>query len=132
MPERRVVVDASALAGLVLPDEGGNGLAAILAEAAPVAPGLLWAEIRNLLLMAERRGRIAPGTPERALAILDGLGIAYDAGPASDRTLQLARRHGLTVCDALYLELALRLGLALATADRALVRAAAAEGVERV
>lgn len=129
MPFDRIVVDASALAGLVLPDEAGGDLAEVLTRAEAMAPRLLWAEIRNLLLMAERRGRIDQTAVDRALAILDGLGIGFDGEPSSDRTVQLARRHGLTVYDALYLELALRLRVPLATADRALVRAAASEGV---
>lgn len=129
MAADRVVVDASALAGLVLPDEAAGNLAEVLVSREAVAPRLLWAEIRNLLLMAERRGRIGQAASDNAIAILDGLGIGFDGEPSSDRTVQLARRHGLTVYDALYLELALRLGAPIATADRALVRAAASEGV---
>jgi predicted nucleic acid-binding protein len=125
----QLVVDASALAGLVLPDEEGGDLPARLSAAAPVAPGLLWAEIRNLLLMAERRGRIDSGTVEAALGVIEDLGIALDHTPVSARTLTLARRHRLTIYDALYLELALRLGAPLATRDGALRRAALAEGV---
>ena len=44
----------------------------------------------------------------------------------------LARRHGLTVYDAAYLELALRRGASLATLDMRLSAAAASEGVEIV
>ena len=47
-------------------------------------------------------------------------------GPA----LALADQHGLSVYDATYLELALRLGLPLATLDRALGAAARAAGVD--
>jgi predicted nucleic acid-binding protein len=43
--------------------------------------------------------------------------------------MRLAARHGLTVYDAAYLELALRRGLALATLDRELRAAAQTEGV---
>lgn len=129
MPTERIVVDVSAVAGLVLPDEALGNLTTALAGAEAVAPRLLRAEIRNLLLMAERRRRIGSGDLEQALAILDAVGVEYDAEPSSDRTLQLARRHNLTAYDALYLELALRLGAPLASSDRALARAAEAEGV---
>ena len=44
--------------------------------------------------------------------------------------LPLARAHRLTVYDALYLELAQRRGLSLATFDSQLAAAAAAVGVE--
>jgi len=43
--------------------------------------------------------------------------------------LALARERRLTVYDAAYLELAIREGLPLATLDRALEKAAVAEGV---
>lgn len=124
-----IVVDASALAGLVLPDEAATGLALALQRMEPIAPQLLWAEMRNLLLMAERRGRIGAGTVVAALAIMDGLAIELDSRPSSERVLDLARSHGLTAYDAIYLELALRRQAALASADTALIRAARAEGV---
>jgi predicted nucleic acid-binding protein len=44
-------------------------------------------------------------------------------------SLHLARRHKLSAFDAAYLELALRTGLALATLDASLAKAAAAGGV---
>ena len=44
----------------------------------------------------------------------------------------LARKHGLSAYDALYLELALHKEADLATADRALAAAARAEGVRVV
>jgi predicted nucleic acid-binding protein len=42
----------------------------------------------------------------------------------------LAERHGLTVCDAACLELALRRGLPLATLDRELRAAASGEKIQ--
>ena len=50
--------------------------------------------------------------------------------PTSWRAFNLAREHGLSFYDALYLELANRLGTTLATLDRKLARAALAEGLE--
>jgi predicted nucleic acid-binding protein len=46
-------------------------------------------------------------------------------------TLQLARRYQLSAYDASYLELALRLGLDLATLDEDLQRAAEKTGVKK-
>ena len=51
------------------------------------------------------------------------------APPNGDEAMRLARAHNLTFYDAAYLELAKREGLPLATLDRALERAAIAEGV---
>ena len=46
-------------------------------------------------------------------------------------TLQIARRYRLSACDASYLELAMREGLALATLDEDLQKAANKAGVKR-
>ena len=47
---------------------------------------------------------------------------------AWSRTVDLALSHGLTSCDAAYLELALRLDLPLATLDKALAAAVLSAG----
>ena len=52
------------------------------------------------------------------------LPLWLDSQTDSDTTLQLARAHGLTVYDAVYLELALRRHLPLVTFDAALAEAA--------
>lgn len=133
-----LVVDASVAAGWVLPDETGEtgvggSPAPLLASAGRiVAPWLFWAEFRNVLVMSERRGRLPAGAVEEAVAAIEGLGIVLDTMPSGPAVLDLARRHGLTVYDALYLELALRLRGRLATRDAALRRAAGAEGVAAV
>jgi predicted nucleic acid-binding protein len=133
MPEPKLVLDASALAGWLMPDEAGVDLAP-LARDYPVfiAPWLLWAEIRNILIVAERRGRIGPGIVEQALEAIGDLGIVLDTAPSTAALLALCRTHRLTAYDALYLELALREGATLATRDTALARAATAEGLRVV
>lgn len=67
-----------------------------------------------------------------AILLLRGLPVRVEATPAklaSGPVLDLARKHSLTAYDAAYLELALRLGLPLASKDAELVAAAVAEGV---
>ena len=49
--------------------------------------------------------------------------------PGGEALMSLARERNLTVYDAAYLELAKREGLPLATLDRAVEKAAIAEGV---
>jgi len=91
----------------------------------------LW-ETANVLVQAERRGRISPAAIRTFLGLLEGLPISVDQpGTASawHDTLALARSHRLTSYDAAYLELALRRGLPLASRDQALQAAARAEGV---
>lgn len=120
-----LVVDSSALAAWILPDEDGQFVGTYLAQADElIAPWLIWAELRNVLVMNERRGRIPPAELHNALTDVEDLGISLDASPDSDTVLSLARMHRLTVYDALYLELALRRGAVLMSLDRALTAAA--------
>lgn len=93
------------------------------------APGVFWHEMRNLLLAAERRGRIDGRHADASMARLRRLPIAR-AGETDDREVMApARTHRLTACDASYLALAIREGCALASLDRRLNEAAAAEGM---
>ena len=66
------------------------------------------------------------------LALLGKLAIEPDTETgrnASTVTMALGRKHKLTSYDAAYLELAMRRGVALATLDRRLRKAAVKEGV---
>lgn len=94
-----------------------------------VAPILWWFEIRNALLASERRGRIAAAQTTAILTSVGALPIRLDATERGDPILGLARMHRLTLYDAAYLELALRLSAPLATLDQALARAARAAAV---
>lgn len=91
------------------------------------APSLWWFEVRNGLVMAERRGRAAADYAASFLGELVRLPVAIDQSPDEAAVMSLARRHRLTVYDAAYLELALRTASPLATLDRALAEAARAE-----
>jgi predicted nucleic acid-binding protein len=120
----RIVIDASAAAALLLPDEAAPVGLDEMAHAALDAPWLFWAELRNILIVSERRGRLPAGAAETFLSAIDGLGVRLDATPSEPDVMGLARMHGLTVYDALYLELARRLGAPLATLDGRLAEAA--------
>jgi predicted nucleic acid-binding protein len=92
-------------------------------------PGLWWFEVRNLLIVNERRGRITEDSSEKFLDSLKTWAVIVDSSPDSDEVMRLARTHGLTAYDAAYLELALRRGLQLATLDQRLAAAAHTEGI---
>ena len=82
--------------------------------------------------MAERRGRIPYADVTLHLRTIEALGIRVDAdtqGHAVRDALDLARREQLTLYDAAYLELAIRLNASLASLDRDLRRAARTMGV---
>jgi predicted nucleic acid-binding protein len=126
-----VVVDASfALAALL---EGGPGLERLSGWASEgrmrLVPALFWVETANALL----RGRaFEPGRAALTVAALarSGIGTADRGIAGLADAIELAHRHGLTVYDALYLQLAVDVDGDLATLDGALAGAAAAEGVE--
>jgi predicted nucleic acid-binding protein len=92
-------------------------------------PGLWWFEVRNTLLVNERRGRLTESDTSSFLRWVAALGIVADRAPDEAAVLSLARRHRLTVYDASYLELARRRDVCLATLDDVLAAAARAEGV---
>ncbi|MEZ5086318.1 MAG: type II toxin-antitoxin system VapC family toxin [Tessaracoccus sp.] len=125
-----LVVDSSVLLSALLPDEQRPDLEKLFAAHDEIiAPSLLWVELRNIVLSAERRKRLDRTMADALLDTLDDLAISLDHSPDSERVLRLARRHDLTAYDALYLELALRTGSTLATLDKALRRAAKAEAL---
>ena len=97
-----------------------------------IVPGLWHLEIGNVLLQAEKRGRISFGAVTARLELIARLPITTDAettARAWHDTLMLARAERLTTYDAAYLELALRRGVPLATKDEALSGAAKRLGV---
>jgi predicted nucleic acid-binding protein len=128
-----VVIDPSVIVPLALTDEDREPalkvLDAVQSEGATV-PALFWFEARNILIVAERRGRITPADTSAFLTDLSALQVAVDRVPDESVHLALARDQRLTVYDASYLELALRLNAPLATLDRALVAAANAMGAK--
>lgn len=132
----RCILDSSVALAWVLPGEASDATEALLDEVAAdgaAAPGLWPLETANVLLQAERARRITRGERQRSLAALAALPVRIDAETAAQAfgpTAALAEAQGLTLYDASYLELALRLALPLASLDRKLRQAARASGVE--
>ena len=130
-----VIVDASVAAAWVLDDEReprADAALALLEERGGLVPHLWHLEVRNVLLTAERRGRIAADLVNDRLAELADLPIRTAAEPDLDQVLGLARAHRLSVYDAVYLALARRHDAPLATLDAALAGAAEAADVPSV
>ena len=127
-----IVIDNSVFLAWCLADEEeptAIGAMQQVAEEGGVAPRIWWYELRNALLVNERRGRMSPQQVSDTLAESLALGISMDDQHDESRLLELTRRHGLTVYHAAYLEVAFRRGLPLATLDRRLCEAAQANGV---
>lgn len=129
------VLDASVTMGFCFMDEASDYADAILQrlqqEEACVPP--IWElEVANVLVQAERRGRLAPAEVARFLDLLGALPIQIlelPTGRVLRELRSLARERDLSVYDACYLDLAMRAALPLATVDAALVRAAQQVGV---
>ncbi len=126
------VLDASIAACWAFDDEE-HPVAALALERIrtdeAVAPALWWFEVRNTLIVSERRNRLTEANTTTFLRELSRVGVMIDRSPDETAILSLARHHRLTVYDASYLELAQRETLPLATLDADLRKAATALGV---
>lgn len=87
-------------------------------------------EVRNGLLVNVRRARLEQDDALRRLSSLDRFRWETDVASDLELTMRLAFEHGLTFYDALYLELAIRRAMPLATLDNDLALAARSAGVE--
>lgn len=132
------VLDASMALAWHFPDElsrRSTAVAALSDSATAVVPAHWFAEIANGLLIGERRLRT---TSEERVRFVDRIHLMaldvedHDPARLFDVVLPLARAHGLTVCDTLYLELAERRGLPLASLDDQLNAAAKRVGIALV
>ena len=127
-----LVIDASATVCWHFADEYSDEADAIMARLRDDyarVPGHWWFEVRNALLMGERRGRASPQQTASFLEFLSEFHISIALRPDENAVMELARRYRLSFYDAAYLELALREGVPLATFDGDLIAAARAEGV---
>ncbi|HLG45904.1 MAG TPA: type II toxin-antitoxin system VapC family toxin [Reyranella sp.] len=117
------VLDVSVTMAWCFEDEASDetwGLLDRLAEDTALVPGMWSAEVANVLLVAERRRRIDRAKARAFAAQLLALPIVVEEAPLSRTTgdvLAIGRDTGLAVYDSLYLELALRHSLPVATTD---------------
>jgi predicted nucleic acid-binding protein len=125
------VVDASIALAWVHPAQATRETDALLEKLREgvtlVLPALWFQETANALLVLQRRQKLTSDERHEALATLKALNIKPDfegASLAFGRVSELAERHGLSVYDATYLELALRERVPLITKDEALRSAA--------
>jgi predicted nucleic acid-binding protein len=130
-----VVIDASVALAWCFRDERTEATANLLERVqtdAAAVPSLWHLEVANVLALAERRRRITAAESTELIALLETLEIVVDEETASralGRVLDLAREERLTAYGAAYLELAMRLGLPLASKDADLCDAAERLGV---
>lgn len=99
-----------------------------------IVPVIWGLEVANVMAGAEAKGLVSEARSGAFLEMLDGVDIDVDSATFQHvftHTLQLARRYALSSYDASYLEVALRLGIPLATLDEDLRKAAKKAGVKK-
>jgi predicted nucleic acid-binding protein len=104
----------------------------LLAADQAIVPLHWWFELRNILLIGERRKRLREQDTAQFLARIVRLPIDFAPLPSGTDVFHLAREHGLSFYDAAYLELARRENMSLATLDDQLARAAVSARVPLV
>lgn len=126
----RFVLDASVALAWCFPDERADlaeGVAEMFKQGETALAPAFWPhEVLNALLAGEKRKRISSALVRSFLDDLAALPVVLEHIPADHvfrRIQDLAREHGLTACNAAYLDLALDRRLPLATLDEDLVRA---------
>jgi predicted nucleic acid-binding protein len=126
------VLDASVAAVWALADESSS-LADIAAgrlkNENALVPPLWWYEVRNLLVVNERRQRMTVEDTAHYLELLSSFPIRVDPVEDEQSVFRCARQYRLSFYDAAYLAVALRNRLPIATLDKDLRDAALAAGV---
>lgn len=137
----RLVLDAGVALVWFLRDEDAGIVryaAAVLEaverrSAQAVVPWLWHQELAAVLLRRRRAQKLSDEAFRGALEVLGAMAIETHQQPYSaGMIVERAQRYGLQVSDALYLDLALQLGLPIATVDRGLRAAAKSHGVAPV
>jgi len=133
--ELLLVLDASVALAWAFEDETTRYTEAVLetlSQGKAMVPPIWPMEIGNALVVAERRGRLKEADTVRFLALLRQLPIVVECESVErvfSDVVRLAREQRISVYDASYLDLAMRLGVPLATQDEELRQAAARCGV---
>lgn len=131
----RFILDCSVAMAWCFEDEADGYADAVLdglVEGTAVVPSHWRLEVANVLLVAQRRGRLKEADSTRFLELLGALPIEVDSetgARAFGAILSLGREHGLSSYDAAYLELAMRDSVPLASLDQRLGLAAEGAGV---
>ena len=127
------VLDNSVVSGWLLNDQAcaySELIAMRLQAVRAIAPPLLQLEYTNVMRTACKRQNMIAAQAHQIVAMLAELPIDIDnASLHPSQLLDLALRYDLTSYDAVYLDLALRRGLPIATRDQALADAALVAGV---
>jgi predicted nucleic acid-binding protein len=131
----KVIIDPSALVAYLLEESGFEKTRDLLAEGVD-GPALLLTESSNAVLEASKSKRIDRSDADKAIGVLLGLRGSnirvHDEADLLESAFAIAADHGLTMYDAVYLALAVKVGGGLASKDRKQIETAKALGIEIV
>ena len=131
------VIDASVILAWHDPRENNayaDGVLDCLAEETAITPPLCCFEVNNVFRLFEKKELITNLDLEKAIAFINKLPILRDVTAiefSMPFVLRLSREYALTIYDACYLELAVRLDLPLVSLDNDLIKAASAAGIKQ-
>lgn len=132
-PLMAVVIDTSVAVAWFVPSQAADyadRIARRVRHEALVVPSLWEVEFGNVMATLLRRKLLARHQVVSVLSKAERLDLAVDRDVPTARVLfTLAEQHGISAYDAVYLELAVRRGLPLATRDTSLARAARTAGI---
>jgi predicted nucleic acid-binding protein len=123
-----VALDSSVILAWLIEDEGlrqhALGLRADLEAGllAPIGAAPLPFELRNGLVKGARQGRFPWADVEVQIGAFDRWRMPIEPPPTDSRLLELCRDLGVGWGDAHWIDLSIRLGVPLITADEQLVR----------
>ena len=130
------VVDSSVALAWCFEDEATSATRQLLdrmGHERAAVPAWWFVEVTNVLALAERKGRISPVKTAQFISLLDGFDLDIDneaSSRAFSQLLSYCRSFQLTSYDAIYLDLAVRRQVPLATLDDPLRKAAKKMGVK--
>jgi predicted nucleic acid-binding protein len=130
------VVDASVAMSWCFLDEATPATRKLLAgisDATILVPAWWYIEITNVLVLAEQKGRTTADQVAEFISMIEALDVEVDSESpprAFSHLLPLCRSHRLTSYDAIYLDLAFRRRLPLASLDEPLRKAAKKLGIK--
>ncbi len=108
-------------------NEYADAVLDLLCETTAFVPSIWPLEVVNVLVTAERRGRLSEADTVRFITLLSQLPIHVEQ-ERPERIMKdltaLAREHNLSSYDASYLDLSMKRGLSIATLDARLMEAA--------
>ncbi len=118
-----LVIDASVAVKWVVEEEGTDEALALRATAKFIAPDLLVAECANILWKKVRRGELLPDEASFGARLLQASDVELlPMRPMLENAIRMAVELNHPAYDCLYLELAIRHGCRLVTADERLLK----------